>query len=83
MPMASAWNTHPTTRANGLYKFFSVELNLHQQKRIITRQTYDLLQFLGDVGGLVDCLWIIGKFILIPYTSYSLKQLLLLSLFRM
>lgn len=42
-----------------------------------------MLQYLGDVGGLIDALWLIGKFLMIPYAKYSLDSLLLQDLFRM
>ena len=79
----SAWTDHPTVNATGLYKFVSVELNLDQQKLVIMRETYDVLSWLGDVGGLTDCLLLIGKIILKPFTSYSLQTFLLSGLFRM
>ena len=69
--------------ATGLYKFVSVELNLDKQRLVIMRETYDVLSFLGDVGGLTDCLLLIGKIILKPFTSYSLQTFLLSGLFRM
>ena len=80
---ASSWVDHPSVNATGLYKFVSVELNLDQQRLVIMRETYDILSWLGDVGGLTDCLLLIGKFILKPFTSYSLQTFLLSGLFRM
>ena len=69
--------------ATGLYKFVSVELNLSTQKLVIMRETYDVLSWLGDIGGLTDCLIIIAKFILKPFTSFGLKTFLLSGLFRL
>ena len=81
--LTSAWTDHPSVNATGLYKFVSLEVNLEQQKLVIMRETYDILSWLGDVGGLTDCLLLIGKFILKPFTSYSLQTFLLSGLFRM
>ena len=69
---ASAWVEHPTRNSTGLYKFVSVEVNLSQQKLVIMRETYDVLSWLGDIGGLTDCLLIIAKFIIKPFTNFGL-----------
>ena len=45
-----------------MYKFVSVEIDLDMRKLVITRQTYDLLSWLGDIGGLTDAFLLIGKF---------------------
>ena len=50
---------------------------------MITRETYDFLTWLGDIGGLTDALFYIGLFILKPYTIYNLQRILLSGLFRM
>lgn len=49
---------------------------------IINRQTYSLLEWLGDVGGLFDALHIIGSLIIGPLSSYALDSALLAGLFR-
>ena len=46
------------------------------------RGTYDVLSFVGDVGGLADGLLMLINFILSPYTSFKLKSYLLSHLFR-
>ena len=47
---------------------------------MIERQTYSLLELMGDVGGLFDCLIIIGKFLVLPIASFALNEILLQSL---
>ena len=37
---------------------------------------------MGDIGGLTDALMMIGKFFLSPFSSFSLKSILLTSLFK-
>ena len=59
MPQISSWNEHPSVNATGLYKFTSIEINVNSKMKITTRNTYDILSWLGDVGGLVDCLLIL------------------------
>ena len=60
MPQTSAWNKFPTPK-NPLsrYKFTSIEVNFSPDVRTIFRQTYNILDWLGDVGGLTDALIII------------------------
>ena len=45
---------------NGLYRFGSVTIVPHPSTTILSRQTYSLLEWLGDVGGLNDSLYIIA-----------------------
>ena len=47
----------------------------------ITRQTYSLLDCLGDVGGLHDSLFLIVQFLLKPYQGFY-QASIILSLFR-
>ena len=46
------------------------------------RQTYSLLDWLGDLGGLLDILLHMGHIIVFPISSFTLKQLLMSSFFR-
>ena len=82
-PVASAWNGDLVKNETGLFKFSSFEVNLDQRVRVINRQTYDVLSWLGDLGGLIDALYYIIYFLLSPYTSYRLKSKILRGLFRM
>ena len=49
---------------------------------ITNRQTYSLLDWLGDIGGLTDALLLILKIILYPYTVFTQRRFLLTNLFR-
>ena len=51
-PEPSAWNKFPTVE-NPLnrYKFTSIEVNHSANMQTIGRQTYSLLDWLGDMGG--------------------------------
>ena len=67
MPEPSAWNKFPTkedplTR----YKFTSVEVNFSLDMVAIQRQTYSILDWLGDMGGLLDALYFICAICLHP-----------------
>ena len=47
------------------------------------RETYGVLSWLGDIGGLTDCLLLLGRLLLKPFTSFSLQTFLLSGLFRL
>ena len=51
--LASAWTDDLMVNPRGAYKFGSVEI--HQENSIvkINRQTYDILEWLSDIGGLL------------------------------
>ena len=79
----SVWIDHPTKNEFGLYKFSSIEFNLDKRIGVVQRETYDLLSWLGDLGGLIDALKYAVQFLLAPYAAFSSKSTLLRSLFRM
>ena len=37
----------------------------------MNRETYDLLSWLGDLGGLMDALRYAAEFLLAPYAAYT------------
>ena len=45
---------------------------------MIERQTYSLLDLLGDVGGLFDALKLIGGVLMFPFVQFSLRMTLLI-----
>ena len=47
-----------------------------------SRETYGFLDYLGDLGGLIDILLMLAKFIVGPFASYRLQAALLSTLFR-
>ena len=54
---------------------------LSADKLVVNRQTYSLLDWLGDLGGLFDALCIICGNILAPVTAFTLKATLLSNFF--
>ena len=56
--------------------FFSTDLN------VVERQTYSVLDWLGDLGGLFDALRYSVGLIIAPIAAYALKAELLSSVFR-
>ena len=48
----------------------------------MSRVTYGLLVWLGDVGGLIDGVFLIAEFIVLPFGSLELRQKLTKDLVR-
>ena len=48
----------------------------------MNRQTYSILDWLGDIGGLLDALYLIGFVFISPLASYAMNSKLLSTLFR-
>lgn len=59
----------------------TVEFSAHSQTKSYQRSVYSLLDFIGDVGGLLDGLKMIGQNLLFPFTSFNFTMKLLAQLF--
>ena len=66
----------------GRYKYSSVYLLLSQDKTFIERQTYSALEWLGDIGGLFDALYILGSVFVAPLTHFVLQTALHVNVFK-
>ena len=82
-PQKSAWSTHPSVNPNGRYKFSSMDMFVDPRVLTFNRNTYDFFGFLGDIGGMIDAIYIILKIILLPITAFNLKSFLLTVMFRL
>ena len=49
---------------------------------IINRQTYSLLDWLGDIGGLQGTLATICYYLVTPFSTFALQRFLLTSFFQ-
>ena len=63
-----------------LYKFFSLHVDLNTEEVQTNRQTYSLLDWLGDCGGLFDALTLTGKLFVSPLASFRLQKVLVKAL---
>ena len=82
-PRPSAMIFFPTKEEPDLmYKFTSISLFFSPDLTVIERQTYSLLDYLGDVGGLHDMLALISAFLVGPIAAFYLRVELLSSLFN-
>ena len=79
----SAWNDHPSRNATGLYKFGSFEVSVDQRIQTANRSSYDILDWLRDIGGLTKAILAFGSVTISIFTTYNLNTFLLTTLFRM
>ena len=81
-PEPSYFKEFPTKEnPTKFYKFNGLWLELGQSVYKVERQTYSLLDWLGDVGGLFDGLLIIFSSIMGSLASLSLKSKILALVF--
>ena len=79
----SSWTDFPTdTDPKAKYKFLSFTFDRHYDVELVTRETYGLLDCLGDIGGLYDAMKYITELMLVPLTNYAYKSILLKNIFH-
>ena len=79
----SSWIYFPTqTNPSTFYKYISVEINISLDLISWERQTYNLLDWLGDLGGLFDALFHIAQVLVSPLSAFALYSTLLTKFFR-
>ena len=69
-PQDSFWDEDLTVNPKGKYKFSSLEVGLNLDLNVTNRQSYNFLEWLGDIGGLADALFIISEVLLSGYSTY-------------
>lgn len=67
---------------SALYKYTGIEINMSQDTKLYNRETYGTLDYLGDLGGLNDALYVIFSTSIGPISRFALNSALLASLFR-
>ena len=50
------------------YRIIAYDFYHSPDKLKVDRQTYDILQCIGDIGGFVDFVYYIGYFLMLPFT---------------
>ena len=53
------------------YKITSTLLSMSPDSKQIERSTYNALEWLGDLGGLIDALRLIGAFLVAPLSAFK------------
>ena len=75
IPIFSSWDDFPTDdNPNGRYKYFSVHIELSKAEVRANRETYSFLDWLGDVGGLHDGMFLLGSIFVSPISSWALQS---------
>ena len=64
-----------------MYKFNSFWIELSQSLTTVERQTYSVLEFVGDVGGLFEGLSRFGFLFVAPIATFAMRMELLTSTF--
>lgn len=82
-PQPSVHYKWPTKEDQSLYKINGFWLELGQSYTNIERQTYSILELVGDAGGLFDGLRLIGHFFMAPFAAFTMKTRLLSLFFRL
>ena len=59
-----------------------MHLVVDRDKQITIRQTYGLLDYLGDIGGLIDALYYLIRLVLAPFWQFIFSSHLLTRLFK-
>ena len=67
---------------NGKRKFTSVQIQLDMIKKMTVRQSYGLLDYFGDIGGLIDFFYYLATFIFTPVLKFIFSNHLLTKMFR-
>ena len=79
----SSWNQYPTEEnPSNKYKFTSIEIDASMDQKIIARETYGALDFLGDLGGFFRACQSIGSILVSPVAGFALNAKLLSTIFR-
>lgn len=78
----SSENDDLIEKPDGEYKMGSFEIIAKNTKLINSRQTYGILDWLGDVGGLNDALFIIVQIALTPFTKFYYASFIMRQIFR-
>ena len=79
---ASAWNDNLDENPRGDYTFGRVLIDQENSIYKINRQTYNLLEWLGDIGGLLDAILFIAQLALWPIYNFNVSNYLMKRLFR-
>lgn len=76
LPFISTFNQFPTR-----WKICALQINLSYDQNVISRQTYDLLLFLGDIGGLNGALAVLGTLIVGWYSQFNADSFIVTTLY--
>ena len=67
------FGTYPSEEnPNAMWEYLFIHFSLDNDLRQISRQTYSILDWCGDWGGVLDALFLIAEIIVYPYSMSEL-----------
>ena len=78
----SSWSDDLIANPNGKKKYTSAILSLDMTTKMTVRQTYGMLDYFGDIGGLMDFFFVFGSLIFSPIWQFIFSNHLLNKVFR-
>ena len=82
-PRPSAWQHFPTKDdPHRKFKYASFDIEISQSVQYWNRETYHFLDYLGDLGGLLDALKVMALGFIMPFSAFAMQVDLLLSFFQ-
>ena len=81
MSQPSIYGKWPTPENPNMFKINSFWIEHDSSLTTIERQTYSFLDWLGDVGGLLDGLKLFASFLVAPIAAFSMRAELLSAAF--
>ena len=58
----------------GQWEYMQVNFSLSSDFRQISRQTYSILDWFGDWGGVMDALFLVAELLVYPFSVFELKS---------
>ena len=79
--LPAAWQNYPSeSNPYGLYTYYAIDVTMNLDVTMHNRKTYSLLDWLGDVGGLLDGLYLLVEFFIASYQTLTLNKYLMTAL---
>ena len=80
--LPSSWSDDLKKNPDGQYKFGSMSVQLNREQTMIIRQAYGLLDYFGDIGGLIDGLYYLISLIVSPFWKFSVSSYIMTKMFK-
>ena len=68
---------------DGKYKYGSIYIEIDPYLQMFNRQQYGLLDWLGDIGGLIEAFQYLTQFVLKPFLKFSYASFIVSNFFRL
>ena len=79
---ASIFKDNLQENPEGSYNYAGIAITVDREVIVINRQVYGLLDYLGDIGGLIEILSQIITLLFSPFWSYNFQRLILMKVFK-